>query len=551
LATPEPYNHLSLNPALCPYLRASMDQAESEVLTARWTKTMRGYVEFLVQQQNQHSEVVARLTVLELPNLFALLDQVEKAGDPEATITMATLLYSLLQFLGKPRLLERAAQTRETAAKALGKTWNRAHFHAQRTRIEQQLASGLLRVAFEGATELLRRMRAVGENAYQDAGYDLAVACLLLGRVLRTGGGADQALSLLEEARTRFEVIAQQHDNKAAEGMASVCLTECGDCFQNLGRLDEASNAYEERIRVAERLADERGVAVSKGQLGTVRLYQRRYKEALHANEEARECFTRLDNPGSVANTWHQTGMVYEYTGHPEAAEDAYRKSLAIEVRLGNVAGQARTLGQLGSMYDNALGRTEEAVAFHMQATDKYAEIRDIAKQGVTRSNLAAALRKLRRLDEARQEIHRAIECKAQFGHASEPWKSWDILTNIEADSENLLAAAQAKQKAIDCYLAYRRDGGENHERDGRLVFAMTKELAAGGPAAATAFLQHVAADPNLPTVARTFIQALQAVLNGSHDPALANCPDLHYGMAAEILLLIETLDQANPAESR
>ena len=72
-------------------------------------------------------------------------------------------------------------------------------------------------------------------------------------------------------------------------------------------------------------------------------------------------------------------------------------------------------------------------------------------------------LRKLRRLDEARQEIRRAIECDAQFGHAAEPWKTWAILADIETDAGNATAAAEAKGKAIACYLAYRRDGGENH----------------------------------------------------------------------------------------
>jgi hypothetical protein len=81
----------------------------------------------------------------------------------------------------------------------------------------------------------------------------------------------------------------------------------------------------------------------------------------------------------------------------------------------------------------------------------------------------------------------------------------------------------------------------------------MTEHLAAGGPAAASAFLQQVAADSDLPLPAqlRTFIQALQAILNGSRDPALANAPDLHYTMAAEILLLlIEALDRPSPAPS-
>ena len=97
LATPNRYNHLTLNPALCPYLRGQMDAAERDALTARWGEAMRGYAGFLVQQQSQNTEIAATLTVLELPNLFALLEQVQRAGDAEATIALATSLYSLLQ----------------------------------------------------------------------------------------------------------------------------------------------------------------------------------------------------------------------------------------------------------------------------------------------------------------------------------------------------------------------------------------------------------------------------------------------------------------------
>lgn len=207
-------------------------------------------------------------------------------------------------------------------------------------------------------------------------------------------------------------------------------------------------------------------------------------------------------------------------------------------------------LNQLGSLYGNALGRTEDAVAFVKQASDKYAEIPDAANEGRARKNLAISLINLRRLDEARQEIRRAIECIAQLGYAVQPWSVWAVLAGIETDSKNPFAAAQAKQKAIECYLAYRRDGGENHSGSGRLVFAMTKQLAASGPAATFSFLQQVAATLNLPKPVRTFIQALQAILNGSRDRALANAPDLHYTEAAEILLLIEALDCPSPTQA-
>jgi tetratricopeptide (TPR) repeat protein len=541
MATVDPYGHLTLNPALCPFLRARLDQAERGDLMNRWREAMGGYVEFLYRERSHRAELAATLTVLELPNLFALLNEVEAAKDAEATIDLTTSLYGLLQNLGRPRLLGRVAQAREASEAALGGVWNHARFVAQKSRIEQQLASGQLRQSFESAQELLQRSRVAGESAYRQADYDLAGACFLLGRVLLVAGGAEQALPLLAEAQERFEAVERREPGCGADRMASVCTTERADCLMNLRRLDEAAARYEEAIRRDEKCGNQRDIAVGKGNLGTVRLWQRRYGEALKAHEEAREIFTRLGELGTVATAWHQIGRVHEEAGQPGAAEDAYRKSLAITVQLGDVAGQASTLSQLGNLYDNRLDRTEEAVAFLRQAADMAVEIHDFGREGTRRSNLAGCLRRLRRLDEARQEIRRAIECKQQFGHASEPWKTWDILAGIESDSGNAPAAAEAKQKAIACYLAFRRDGGENHDGEGRLVFAMTEQLRTAGPAAASSFLDQVAADPDNAWL-RPFIQALQAILQGSRDRNLANSPDLNYMMAAEILILIDGL---------
>jgi tetratricopeptide (TPR) repeat protein len=435
-------------------------------------------------------------------------------------------------------------QVRDTAAAALGDAWNHARFEAARTRIEQQLAGGQLREAFDGAQQLLERTRAAGEQAYSGADYDLAVAYFLLARVLFTAGGSEQALPLLDEARQRFEAVENREPGCGAARMASACLAEQGDCLVELGRLDEAATAYEDTIQRAEQLDSARQVAVGKGQLGTVRKNQRRYPEALAAHVEARERFTQLDEPGSVAVSWHQTGNVYQAAGQPEAAEDAYRKSLAIKVRLGNVAGQASTLTQLGNLYDDVLDRPEEAAAFFRQAADKYVEIRDAAKEGVVRNNLADTLHKLRRPDEARREIRRAIECDSQFGHASEPWKTWAILADIESDGGNPVAAAEAKGKAIDCYLAYCGDGGENHSDPGRLAFDVTASLHAGDPAAAASLLEEQA--PRFEAAGfGGFIRTLQTIVAGSRDRTLADAPDMSYDMAAEILFLIEKLEEA------
>jgi tetratricopeptide (TPR) repeat protein len=542
LATPNPYNHLSLNPALCPYLKASLSEEELQALTATWLEAMAAYLRYLDQQRSRNAELAATLTLLELPNLFALLDRSQTVTEPATTIERATYLYDLLQYLGKPQLLDRVARVREATAAALGEGWSHARFQASRTLINQLLEAGQLREALSGAQQLLQQAQASGEAAYADADYDLAMAFWLRGRVLQGAGGAEQALPLLQEAGRRFEAIANANDNKAAAGMASVCISEAGNCLLDLGRYDPAAAAYEEAIRRGEQQGDLRGVAVSKGQLATVRRRQQRYGEALEAYKEARDTFSRLNEPGSVAIVWHQIGIVYQEAGQPEAAEEAYNQSLAIEVRIGNLAGQASTLGQLGNLYVDVLQRPEEAVAFYRRAAEIDREIGDLAKEGISQNNLARSFLKLQRFGEARLSIRRAIECDEPFGHAAEPWKTWANLADIETADGSSAAAADARHQAINAFLAYRRDGGENQSRSGRLALAIREALANGDPAETASLLQQLAADPQAASLL-PFLTALQAITAGSRERSLAEDPGLTYDQAAEVLLLIEGLE--------
>jgi len=59
LATAGSYGHLSLRPALCPYLRGWLDTTELADLTARWLLAMQGHIAFLVQQQHKKTELAA------------------------------------------------------------------------------------------------------------------------------------------------------------------------------------------------------------------------------------------------------------------------------------------------------------------------------------------------------------------------------------------------------------------------------------------------------------------------------------------------------------
>lgn len=56
--------------------------------------------------------------------------------------------------------------------------------------------------------------------------------------------------------------------------------------------------------------------------------------------------------------------------------------------------------------------------------------------------------------------------------------------------------------------------------------------------------LQQLADNPDFSGL-HSFIQALQTIVSGSRDRSLADAADLGYSMAAEILFLIETLEQS------
>jgi hypothetical protein len=195
-------------------------------------------------------------------------------------------------------------------------------------------------------------------------------------------------------------------------------------------------------------------------------------------------------------------------------------------------------------------------VVFYRQAADTYAQLGDKRYEGFVRSNLADKLIKLQRYDEARSELQRAIECKKAFGHSAEPWKTWDILCDLEqacaaqakqkedfkTASRYLQAAHAAKQQAIQSYLAYRRDGGENMSNSRQLYEAVLQAIRDNNTDAVLKDLRGFENLAGLPDYLKPVISKLIAILQGERNPALADDPALDYNDAAELLLLLEQL---------
>jgi tetratricopeptide (TPR) repeat protein len=538
MAEIQDYNYLHLDPALPAYLKLGQEQADLAPLETTWAEAMRQLVDFLYEESTKDSKMANNLTLLELPNLLALLSWL--AGlleqDPSTAETISDTAGSIEQILAplnRPQALALAVKLREASA-ALIPAWGRSRFENERLQVERLLAAGQLQLAHQKAQALLEKAKAA---TYPGSDSDLALATNLLGQVLNAAGQAATALDLYITAQQLFENLGER-----GERMASVLLGQQATALRQLGRLDESAKTYERQISRSEKQADFRSVAVGKGQLATVRLLQGKYAEAISEYKDALAIFERQNEPEMVAIAWHQIGMSYQKAGDYEQAETTYRRSLEIGTRTNDRAGQASSLGQLGNLYDDGLNRPEEAITFYRQAADIYVEMGDLRNEGKARNNIASTLVKLKRFGEARLEIMQAIECNRSFGHAAEPWKTFNVLRRIEEATGNLAAVHAAWVRARDAYLAYRRQGGYAQNPSGQLCDQLLPVLAQGASVEIIQELEKLAQTSNIPDFIKRLIPKLMQIANGSHDKALGEDSTLDYDDAAEVLFLIERL---------
>jgi tetratricopeptide (TPR) repeat protein len=402
--------------------------------------------------------------------------------------------------------------------------------------IKRLLAQGDIQAAYTQAEALLNQTLQAGEGAA------IAKARFMLGSVLRCGESYEAALESLQQARLDFEALAAAGNQDAAR-MLSVTLIAQGDCLTAIGQLEVAVELYAHAIALAEQLQDLRQVAVGKEQLATVYFFQQNYPAALTAYQQAKDLFSQLNEPQSIAVSWHQIGVVYTRMQDYEQAEQACHESLTIKNAQGNQADIASTLNQLGNIYSDS-GKLEQAVDFYSLAAEYYAQLGDKRYEGVTRSNIADSLIPLKRYDEARRELQRAIDCKKDGGYPAEPWKTWNILSELEQAVNNPIAAHAAKQQAIQSYLAYRRDGNENLSGSPVPQFCSgtLRAIQENNTSAAEKDLRGLQDLAGLADYLNPVIAKLIAILRGERNPSLADDPELDFISAAEFLLLLDAL---------
>lgn len=533
------YGHLRFDPALAHHLAKGLEPDQQAVWLDRWRAGMIQLLAVVYPQYFKDGARTSRLLRLELPNLLALLRDSQQNATAEARARLAGQLEQLLAGLGVPAALVEVVAARERAGLAL-QDWNRARFENERLRIERLREAGSLEDALQSARQLQRRCQVAEVDAYPGAAYDLARAGFDLGKLLKLAGAAEPAARELEAARQQFQTLADA-GNASAGRMAAVAGAEIGDCLSYLRRLQEAAAAYETALAQTDPNAVSPAIAANKMQLGLVRQRQGCYAEAALLYEAARQAFEKLGEPEGAAQAWRQLGVARKLGGQMEMALNAAQQALYLYEQQRNRAGVAEVLGELAHLHQ-VLNQLEESVLAYRRMAEIYQQLGDGRGEETSRNRLANVLIQLRRPDEARQELYRASECNLPESPTARNWAIRRGLRDVSQTVQNPSVTDQARQQAIQKYLAYRRVGGENANAGAKLCTQIGQAIRAGDTEAMIAKMAQIMASPNVPEDGKLLIKKLQAILAGERNLSLAMDPNLHYQYAVEIQLLLEDL---------
>lgn len=538
------YGHLRVDLTLSSYINGRLSTQQRTAWQVRWRAAMDQLLTFLYQQYFKDNNRTLRLLRLELPNLLALLRDCLSQSAPERSARIASQLEQLLAHLGIPAALAEVIATRERVGQALP-GWSRTRFETERLRIERLQDSDSLEDAVQAARQLVRKCQAEKPDVYPGAPYDKARAHFQLGKLLKLASATEPAIRELAAARKQFQILVEAGNANAAR-IAAVVEAEIGDCLADLRCLQEAATAYEAALDRAD--PDNATGAANRLQLGQVYQRQSRYADAAALYDAARKTFERLGEPEKAAQAWRQISVAHKLGGQMEGALQAGQKSLYLYEQQRNRRNVAEVLGEVGQLHQ-ILNQLDEATLAYRRMAELYAQLGDGRNEEASRNKLANVLIQLRRPDEARQELYRASECNPPESPTARNWTIRRGLRDVSQGVKNTEIADQARQQAIQKYLAYRRSGGENTNPGTRLCAQIGEALRSNDPEMIDALaskLEQITASPNVPSAGKLLISKLRAILGGERDLALASDPDLHYQYAVELQLLLEELASGN-----
>ena len=189
-------------------------------------------------------------------------------------------------------------------------------------------------------------------------------------------GIAYSALGLVDKAIEYYEQtlgIYQEIRDRRGEGNA---LGNLGIAYSALGQVDKAIKYYEKAMRIARESGDRRGEGNQLGNLGTASYSLGQVDKAIRYYEQALVILREIGDRRGEGTGLGNLGIAYSALGQVDKAIRYYGSALGIAREIGDRRSEGNILNNLGFAFI-IVNKYKEALACHLLAKDRYAEIKD------------------------------------------------------------------------------------------------------------------------------------------------------------------------------
>lgn len=544
LAEEKEHTYYRFDPELLTHLQSTSQAEQQQVSQQHWLAAMDQLLGFLYQQHFEDTAMAERLSTCERANLMAYLSELSTA--PNLVADNANAVLELLRrmdtLLEKQDCPTEQAQIKQwmASAEALLGDWGPLRFDQERQNVEGLIAQNSMLPASRAAQALLQHCHEVGAEAYDGAYKDLAFANILMARILKLGGSGEEALNYLEQAQGILE--PKISSDKTAGSYMVASMMEQGECLFAQRQLVPAEVVYSKAIELADSIEDKRGSGIAQTQRAAVYSMLKRPADALRGYQSALDVFEQVGENVLAVNVWHQIAMLHRVNEDYDNAATALTSALDLLTEQKNVVGVISTLVELGGLGEQS-DSLADAVNYYKQAVALAEESGDQFRQAAAANRLADVYRKQGDVKLALETLELAGSLGQQFGHAAEPWKTWSILSELHAGNDNPEGAGKARQQAIETYVSYRVDGGQNNEGDGQLCAMVLQAIQTDSDSDVRKLLGQLAENDAWKTEEQqALIKVLTQFLDGERNLALLENTALNYRHVAELMLLQDRL---------
>lgn len=410
----------------------------------------------------------------------------DRRSESEALQNIANAFYFLQQFDSAVEFYQqRLTLSRQmndedaTAASLLGLAtvaYSRAEYAAALASYREALAIYEKR---DDGPSIGRALVSVGNVQYLQAEYDAATTSYRRALGLLTAGLDREGASFAQSGLAR--VFSAQGDlaaaldmygqvlkdarlilveNPRARGRVAAPLEAIGEIYFRLGNVEQARTNFAEARKMSE--GDPGSMGRISASLGLTELVAGRFEAALAAYVESRTRFEQAKQPDDVARSWVGIGFCHAAREKYDEAMTAYRTAIAMfdTNKREEDAGRA-WLGL--SMAQSGAGDNDAALAsaVKVRAIATSVSSVDLAWRAAVRAG--EALRKLKRLDEARQEFRRGIEAidtiaqtaainpeaRGQLDDSASAWSGLALTLAAMSDARGALDAIEARRAHV------------------------------------------------------------------------------------------------------